>query len=251
MSGVVQFSRLGSFGRFGNQLFQYCFSRAFAESHDAVLEIPNNWVGRKIFKNINNPGISCKLKTVREDEIPNKTDVDLFGYYQSVDCLNYLRISKIKEWLNIKNEWLDSFKKPKDYYISCHIRKGDYLTKYSDVFCIIPETSYKDFCSKRGYKDEDIIFISEEKPGCHNVFRKEGFEFLYDFMVMMESNILIRSNSTFSFWAGVLGNSVVYSPNVKNKVGINDVDFVDNNWESVCDPKYHNNKRMYNLYIKD
>ena len=74
-----------------------------------------------------------------------------------------------------------------------------------------------------------------------------------DFLILLNSQTLIRSNSTFSYWAGLLGEGKVFSPNVKGKIGLNKVNFVDNNWEGTFDQKYHEGcPYVYdNLFIED
>ena len=111
MKDKIQFTQLGNFGRFGNQLFQYVFAKSLAEKYNSVLEIPEDWVGRKIFKNIDCPSISSNLPKTSLDQIPDHPNIDLYGYYQSMKSLKYLKISKIKQWLQIEDKWLRLFKK--------------------------------------------------------------------------------------------------------------------------------------------
>jgi hypothetical protein len=46
--GRIQMTRLGSYGRFGNQLLQYGFIRLHAAEHDLIAEFPD-WIGRDLF----------------------------------------------------------------------------------------------------------------------------------------------------------------------------------------------------------
>lgn len=237
MSGIVQFTQLGKFGRFGNQLFQYAFARAYAEKHGGTLEIPENWIGKKIFKNIDHPKISKNLPRTPIDTIPNgRLNIDLFGYYQTLKSLEYLKISKLKEWFVIKEDIVEMFPKEKNFYISAHIRRGDYVNKYSNLFCIINETSYIKYVKDIGFLEDSIVWIREDNPK-NSKFLSYDINFLEDFMTLLNSDILLRANSTFSFWAGILGKSIVYSPVIIGKVGKNDVDFVEGNWEAIVDQR--------------
>ena len=49
----ISMSTLGSFGQFGNQLFQYATLKACARCHNLRLEIPEDWIGRKVFLECN------------------------------------------------------------------------------------------------------------------------------------------------------------------------------------------------------
>ena len=51
---------------------------------------------------------------------------------------------------------------------------------------------------------------------------------------MINAKVLLRSNSTFGFWAGFFNGSDVYSPVVQGKVGFNDVEFVKGNHSAIC-----------------
>jgi hypothetical protein len=58
-----------------------------------------------------------------------------------------------------------------------------------------------------------------------------GLEFMRDFMDLYNADVLFRANSTFSWWAGTLGNAKVYSPIVDGLTGHQkDVKFVEGNW---------------------
>ena len=194
----VQVSCLGEMGRFGNQLFQYAFAKSYADKYNCILEIPSDWIGWKIFE-LEDSVIKEKLPKTEIDEIP--------------------------------------FGEPKDFYVSCHLRHGDFV--YADEYCTISKECYVNECLRNGHNIEDIIIVSEENrqptdSGRMNIEHNgENWNFLYDFFVLINSNVLYRSNSTFGWWAGVLGNhEKVYSPNVQGKKGQHMicVDFVEGNY---------------------
>jgi len=243
--GVVQFSQLGNFGRLGNQMFQYAFARAYAEKHNAVLEI-SHWIGEKIFKNVSHPAISKSLPRVPLDAIPDgKVDVDLFGYYQFKECYDLLSEAKLREWFTFQDRWQERL--IDSDYVVCHLRRGDYLEKFSGNFCVISKESYvKSICGQH-----DVIWLSEEKPTIEEdlgfvsykqmgnsmygkaIYPDSGVSFLPDFFTMVNARILLRANSTFSFWAGFFNKQRVWSPQVGNLVGLNDVNFVEGNHAAI------------------
>ena len=163
MSKIIQFTQLGKFGRFGNQIFQYIFARTYAERNNAVLEIPN-WVGQKVFKNVNHPIPSVKLPRLSLDEFPQngQVNIDLFGYCQKKKFLDYLSETKVREWLQFQDKWKEYFINSRTIGVA-HIRRGDYLTKYSHRFCIISRKSYFDAFAKFGVSEKFIVWKSEEE----------------------------------------------------------------------------------------
>lgn len=234
MGGIVQFPALGKFGRTGNQLFQYAFAKAYAMSVNATLHTPP-WIGQTLFEDINDPPCIDGLPTLGLDTIPrnDRTDVNLSGYYQFADAFQYYSINTVRRWFTFKKEWMDQFtERPK---IAAHVRRGDYVTQYASVFCTIEEDAYIWAIEKAGYSLFDVTWIREDKP---TVFSHPGLEWLKDFFTLMNAEVLFRANSTFSWWAGTLGNAKVYSPVVEGKVGPHsDVDFIEGNHpRCTCQP---------------
>ncbi|MDY0313772.1 MAG: hypothetical protein RBR32_01715 [Bacteroidales bacterium] len=227
MSRIIQCSCLGKFGRWANQLFQYCFARAYAETHDAVLEIPADWIGRKIFKNIDHPPIKFLKRKTELDIVPwGEVNIDLFGYFQFQDCFDILSMSKIKKWLQFKDEWIDMFPKLKPFYVAAHIRRGDYVSKYIDIYCCITQRSYIRAIEYYGFDIDNVIWVSDDNP---YIAQDCKFDFLPDFFTLMNADILFRANSTFSLWASILGNPITYSPVINGKTGFQDVNFMPGN----------------------
>jgi hypothetical protein len=229
---IVQCSCLGNFGRLGNQFFQYAFAKAYSLKYNAILEIPNNWIGRKLF-NINDPSISKSLSKTELDIIPwGNVNIDLFGYFQFKDCYNLYSQQEVKTWFKFKDKWLNLFPK-KESYIACHLRRGDYEDTYSGIYCIITQKSYILACKKFNLDINKVIWVSEENKKNNIECDKENIPFLPDFMTLYNADILIRANSCFSLWAGILSDKEVYSPIVVGKTGSHDVEFVKGNEEMI------------------
>jgi len=233
---IVQCTCLGHFGRFGNQIFQYLFARAYAEKNNAILEIPF-WIGEKIFKNVHHPSPSIKLPRMGLDEFPKegKVNIDIFGYCQKKEFIDILSETKIREWLQFQDRWIEFFRCLKTATVA-HIRRGDYLTKYSNVFCVVSKNSYLAALEKFEIlsRGNAMVWRSEEEQ-----VRWRGLDndllFLPDFFDMMQCQFLLRANSTFSFWAGFFNKTgKVYSPLVEDKIGECDVDFIEGNWPRIC-----------------
>lgn len=215
---IVTVSCLGNNGRFGNQLFQYAFARAYAESIGAELQIPN-WHGRNIFKNINEKTMTAPAGI--STEFPNgESGIDLYGYFQQPEHLKLLNKSTLKEWFSFKEDIDVPY-----YDLIFHKRRGDYLN-FSSVFAIVSDKSYEDSATSHGFEIDNAVCLDDSRP---------DDLLLYDFRTMMNCQTLFRSNSTFAWWAATLGTCQVYSPVVKNHKGTIDTEFVLGNNEPLGD----------------
>lgn len=228
---IVQCTCLGNQGRFGNQIFQYIFARTYAEVYNATLEIPE-WVGEKIFKNVAHQRPSCRLMRTGKDVISwGSVNIDLFGYFQKRQFINFLSTKKVRRWLQFKDEWVKIFKK-NDYSIVAHLRRGDYVEKYSEHYCIVSKESYLKACETYNLPIDKIVWLSEEtQKHCSEL--DNDLQFLPDFFSMINADVLLRANSTFSIWAGFFNKFKVYSPVVGNVVGLSDVNFIKNNSAAI------------------
>jgi hypothetical protein len=242
---TIQMSSLGKAGRFGNQLFQYAFAKSYAKKYNCNFEIPSDWIGRNIFE-IDDSSLSRQLPKTEIDDIPfGQVNIDLTGYFQHQKFLDIMNPDDVRKWFTFRKEWTDKFKKPKDFYVASHLRHGDYVG--GEKYCTITEKCYLDSCEKFGYHKEDVIIVSEEKRQPDDPC---DMEFLYDFFVLMNADVTFRSNSTFGWWAGFLGNQkVVYSPVIQGRAGQHgiEVDFVEGN--HPCHMEIDN--RHSDLYFGD
>ena len=233
MSRIIQFTQLGKYGRFGNSVFQYLFARAYAEKYGAALEIPN-WIGQKIFKNVEHQKPSIHLPATSQDGLTfGDVNIDIVGYCQKKEFLSILDESKVRNWLQFQDKWVDRFKFL-NFDVVAHLRRGDYISRCAHVFCIISEDSYLKACDKFGINKEKIVWLSEETQKRSEDLDSD-LQFLPDFFTMINSKILLRANSTFSFWAGFFNKNKVYSPVVKTgKVGFQEAEFVEGNTTSIA-----------------
>lgn len=217
---IIQCSCLGNLGKFGNSLTQYCFAKSYAEITNSTLEIPKNWIGRKIFKIAEKEkAISKTLPTITEDNlvlfsnVRNMEDVDLYGFFQQPVFYNLISLSKCREWLQIQDKWIDKFLKIKPYYIACHLRRGDFVTLHHS-YPVIQEIAYLFAVIRYKYQTKDILWFSEDIAYKDKECSALGIDFLPDFMHLINSDVLFRGPSTFGFWAGIIGNHTVYSPEI-------------------------------------
>lgn len=240
MREVIQVSCLGNMGRFGNQLWQYAFAKAYAEKHDCELQIPHNWIGRQLFKFVDEPAIVEPLPRTELDYLPTgETNIDLYGFYQHQKFIDVMDADKVRNWFTFKDEWEEMFPKVQDYYIAAHMRRGDYTGHPN--FCTISVDSFRDAVNKFGHDESKVVPVAEEfkHPSDTRDYSKnktyyENIDFLFDFFLVRNADVIFRSNSTFSWWAAFLAKPdvQVYSPMVQGLKGQYDigVEFVEGNW---------------------
>ena len=225
---IISISCLGRCGRFGNQLFQYAFARAYAEKYNATLQTPP-WLGQQLFK-LSDPPISQKLPGNGMDVVKwGQVNIDLAGYFLGEDFLKLTTRKQLRSWFTFQ-DWVSGFRKPPKA-ITAHLRRGDFIN--IDSFCVVSKQSYINACLKFGYNSDLITWVSEETQQRNVELERRRLPFLDDFLTLVDASVIFRSNSTFSWWAGVLSNAKVFSPLINNATGVTDVDFVEGNWPSI------------------
>jgi hypothetical protein len=151
---MITFSKIGEYGRLGNQLFQYAAVRALGleNGYDVLLPDPETkrWHGQDcLLKNFSIPdslfGEASGIQYIAVEEDPYcydsrfwkiPDDVDLFGFWQSLSYFDKHQ-ETIKKELTPNEEHMSSasdylmslrekYKKP---IVSIHIRRGDMLTE--------------------------------------------------------------------------------------------------------------------------
>jgi len=217
---IIQFSHLGRYGDFGNQLFQYTFMRAYAEKYDYELQIPP-WIGEKIFKDVVHSSCSKRLPIVKEKDLHGQTNVDVLGFFQDTKSHSILSTSKIKKWLQFQDKWLN-FASVK---VAAHLRRGDFLD-HKERYCLITRQSYLSACKK--YNLDNPTWVHQKNKDHKN--DKDFDNLINDFLIMVNAKVLLRSNSSFSFWAGFFNKNKVYSPVVEDLIGWHHVEFRADNY---------------------
>lgn len=241
MPRILQFD-LGRRGGWGNQLFQYFFLQSWANKTDSILEIPEEWVGRKIFPNIKNRGFTKELPLYGLHQIPpdDNKDYRLDGFYQYQWAVDQWDISSGRGWFHIDDSFFDNHTKIFNQYIAmgrnkvigAHRRSGDFR---QTPFPILSYKCYNECCETFKLSKDQLVFFGNEEVKFPQPLAGTDIDFLSDFIYLMLSDTIIRGNSTFSWWAAFLSKRPVFSPIIQGKGPgeINDVQWVEGNWPAT------------------
>lgn len=216
-------------GRFGNCMFSYAFARAYAEKYGHEFQC-DSWDGQRIFQ-LNDKPITAEGLTNRNenDIIQGEGDIVIRSYCQQQKCLIYTA-GQVRKWFKFQ-EWVDKAlcDQALNYAALAHHRKGDYAG-YN--YPCISEKSYRDKFAELEINRYEIL--SEENPLTNPAVPQE-LSFLTDFYCMTQCDVLLRGNSTFSWWAATLNrHGKIYSPVMTGCEGgkESDVLFIEGNYPS-------------------
>jgi len=212
---------LNIIGRFGNACFQWAHAKAFCEQNGHELRT-TEWAGEKIF-----------TLDGYEPRRPDGTEsVVLSGYFQNQDSLIYSR-ADCRRWFTLKPEVKVKLSSFNLYHLPhAHFRRGDYV---GSSYPLIGRKAVEAAMMQYGIYDP-CISVSDANPEDNSVFPE--FPFLHDFYHLMNAPVLFRSNSSFSFWAGVLSHGRVFSPVITGLAGgieHDNVPFVEGNWAKLAE----------------
>ena len=235
-------------GGLGNQLFQIAAAYSYCKKYDKKLYIDisdwsasqgNNPINYKdsIFKNFEYHFYSTPETTkIQEEDLAYielpfyDGDISLYGYFQSEKYFNDHR----EEFINLLNLPIvnNSFIKEKN--VAFHIRRGDYIN-YSHIYNVCNTDYFNN--QFNNFKDYQInVFTDSSNIVCEE-FKNKKFNLiisnseLEDLTLMSLHTNIVCSNSSFSWWASLLGNK-------KNSI------IVPDKW-------FNNSQNHYDIYRSD
>ena len=240
----ISVTRLGSAGRFGNQLLQYGVGRLIAERHGLAFEAPD-WIGRDLFR-FDDPlpsrptrppignGEEAAMRALVDPppiEAPPKArlDGDLSGFFQGPtgrwagerDNFRKLFAFGGKAASAIDQAW-NRLAGKGDPVVAIHIRRGDFGKK---GFWIAPTEWYLSWLTQIWPQlPRPVLYVATDDKAAIADFRQfdpvasgdiadplPGAEFLIDFAMLMRSPVLGIANSSFSFVAAMLNANLTMS----------------------------------------
>lgn len=223
---MISFSKLGEFGRFGNQLFQYAYLRTSAKRLGVKFYCPT-WQGEEVFV-LNDEEIrggmftpSCVYNEdpyspgFNEEALRIKDGTEVAGFFQSA---KYFSFEDVTRWFSFKE---DLFTQVREKYkdidftkaTALHVRLGDYLNPSTVFYPAKPEYFKK---ALQTIKPEgEIVVFSENAemakkylgampPGSIFIEGNKDYE---DFYLMTLCKNFIGSSSSFSWWAAYLNKN--------------------------------------------
>lgn len=257
---TLSFSTLGRRGRWGNQLFQFAFARAYAQTKGLTLCVPGDWIGRQLFRVPELDTVGIIAKRIDLDEvlclgqwdqwINNLAGCDIVSYCQHQNYLDFYTRAQCRDWFQLIPPW-DEYEKaliaslPRDY-VAVHKRRGDYLRPpFNRYYAAVTNKSYDQALKQFGLSGP-VMWVEEGWREPSQNAKDAGVPFLDDFLIMKNAKHLLRSNSSFSYWSGVLSSGEVYAPIVGNNVGWTNCGFIKGNW-----PKTANFPNQSDLRLKE
>ena len=222
-------------GGLGNQMFQYAFARAYAERIGAELRVSTSkycpastgLLGRLFgieYPPADQEGCVPVESSVFEDW-DGQTNVTILGMAQQQKNLIYGR-RQAREWFTLRPELVKLLVDVPSMELVANLRQGDY-TFACNPFSWISRESYEDCCSRFGLFHSKIYWLDGETHyrvpqvpvekawvELTDDEKMHRYDYLPDLALMMRAEVLMRANSTFSWWAAALGNARVFSPDV-------------------------------------
>ena len=225
MGKIVTFQRLGTYGRFANQLFQISGTIGIARRNSFDFGFPP-WRNHAalnfgqtdldVQERFEHPLPLYTGPQLPEYEIPFgykavrlKRSTSLLGYLQSERYFSHC-LDEVKFYFRMKNEL------PPNDYCAIHWRAGDYgaaPTKYKPqgnaAHPRMTMNYYEPAMALFG-SDQKYLVFSDDLVAAKNLFGdrveySEGLDYLDDFRLMKSCKHFIISNSSYSLMAAILG----------------------------------------------
>lgn len=225
---MITFSEFGTYGRLGNQLFQYASMIGMSEKYNKELQLPfwkywEYFKGTFPFKNEIEDSVGVGEPQFHYEEpnyINNYKSINLIGYYQSEKYWEHCKEKVIKA-LEFTPEFIgqcllqideDMFKRKT---IAISIRRGDYIDNSN--YELLPITYYilALYENFPDWRDYNIVIFSDDISYCkvhfdclENVYFSENNSDIEDICIMSLCDNHIIANSTFSWWGAYLAKNI-------------------------------------------
>lgn len=225
---MIAFSKLGNYGRLGNQLFQYAFLRDRAQRLGVKFWCPD-WEGDQIFDlsdqslRADSPSGLEKIYNqsggagYTESALHIQDNTDIEGYFQSNKY--YADESAVKQWFSFKDEVkFSALEKYSDvnfsFALSLSLRLDSDYAATREFFPLYPLSYYQKGLSFFDNSGDVLVFADrldlakeflKNLPGSGKFIYMDGInshEQLYLMSICGRGNII--TNSTFAWWGAYL-----------------------------------------------
>jgi len=232
---MITFNRIGSYGRFGNQLFQYATLFGIGKKKKCDIGVPyekqnltdeyNRFCLPDCFSNLSAKNSSRVLPQYFAEEKTFNYEPGFYGISDGTDLIGYFQTEKyfvdyrdqlLKEFSfkeEIYSKALDARSLTKEPVISLHIRLGDYV-KLQNTHPVCSIEYYKE--ALENLPDDLLIYIfSDEPQKAQEIFSDLNRKFVFpemksnyeDMCLMTMCDYHVIANSSFSWWGSWLSNS--------------------------------------------
>ena len=241
----ISFNLLGRYGRLGNSMFQYSAVLGAARStgHTPCCNITAIPLLSHCFElgSVQDKQVSADLiynesgfsydPSVKN--LPVDMNIDLCGYFQSEKYFDHVA-DEVKQNFTFKDHIMEVAQKKipdRDTCVSVHVRRGDYVTIYSDTHPAQSVEYYMNSLNQFPYHRP--VFFSDDIDWCKETFSSIKNDPLFienedtlnlsaahnsdisgyiDMCAMTLCNAHIISNSSFSWWGAYLGGGKTIAP---------------------------------------
>ncbi|QEA12482.1 alpha-1,2-fucosyltransferase [Comamonas flocculans] len=260
---MITFSKLGNYGRLGNQLFQYAYLRSMALRLGTDFWCPQ-WDGDRIF-DLHDEGVRINTAPEKLGDLYDqgvqagfsmsalmiKDGVDIQGYFQSEKY--YQSRNVIREWYKFSEAIVKGAGAKFDVgqatdSVSISLRLDEDYAKTREFFPMYPPEYYSEGIAKAANARRVLVFADRidlakkfaEKIECELplmfVEKLSPPEQLWLMTRCTEGNVLV--NSTFAWWGGYLNaneNAVIVAPKewVRPGVPVPIVNIVPDGWIKI------------------
>jgi hypothetical protein len=227
---VLTFSRLGRYGRFGNQLYQIAGTCGIARrvGFDWAMPEWKNWDGLNF-----ESGLEIDVQQYFVNPLPRYDGPPLpelgvpWGYHdvrptRSSDLLGHFQSQKYFDHCLDELRWYFTMREepPLNDYAAIHVRLGDYGEQASpqhpqgNPYHPRMNMSYYGPAFAEFPRDQKYLVFSDGIEECKQMFSEsplieysEGRTYFEDFRLMKRCRHFVISNSSFSAMAAVLGEA--------------------------------------------
>lgn len=236
---MITFSKLGKYGRLGNQLFQYSCLYSLGYTKNIEINIPPDTEISKCFDLTTKESVKKSKNIIREKHFNYDNtffsrvtnDCDIHGYFQSDKYFKNIK-DIIKKELSFKKNIIEKIMNTvSGEFTTIHVRRTDYIN--NPIYVNLTKKWYE---KALNYCDcKNIFIVTDDKHYCSkefSEFKLSPFENHYEDLCFMSlSKNIIAANSTFSWWGSYLSSAEkIICPEKWFNSKLNNNDLLVNDW---------------------